>query len=176
MASADFLRRTASPAVGGCLWFEMQNGGIGTVEARRSRLSKQAGRAAARSCGMIAVGLPALLLVVGCASASKPDVQETAERFQTAVRQHQDATACSLLSDEARSSLESASARSCTQALGALRLSTENPTAIEVWGDNAQARLPDGALFLAEFSSGWRIIGAGCTPRPDRPYSCAVRG
>lgn len=138
-------------------------------------MSARVGRVALRSRGMAAVVLPALLILVGCAAASEPDVQATAQKFQTAVRDHQTKTACAMLSEEARSSLESTSARPCPQALGALQLSTGNPTSIEVWGNNAQARLPDGALFLAEFRSGWKITGAGCKPRPQQPYSCSVR-
>ncbi len=47
---------------------------------------------------------------------------------------------------------------------------------MSVWGDNAQARLAGGALFLAEFDTGWRVTAAGCTfVSDDRPYDCAVR-
>lgn len=137
-------------------------------------MSARVGKVALRS-GMAAVVLPALVVLAGCAAASKPDVQTTAQKFQTAVRDHQTKAACAMLSEEARSSLESTSARPCPRALNALHLSTGNPTTIEIWGTNAQARLPDGALFLAEFTSGWKITGAGCKPRQDRPYSCAVR-
>lgn len=138
-------------------------------------MSARVGSVAVRSWGVAAVVLAAVLLLVGCAAASKPDVQATAQKFQAAVRDHQTRTACSMLSEEARSTLESTSARPCPKALDALHLSTGNPTTIEVWGNNAQARLPDGALFLAEFSSGWKITGAGCKPRSNQPYSCSVR-
>lgn len=138
-------------------------------------MSARVGTVALRGRGLAAVVLPVLLMVVGCAAASQPDVQATAQRFQAAVRHHQTKTACSMLSDQARSSLESTSARPCPKALDALHLSTGNPATIEVWGTNAQARLPDGALFLAEFSSGWKVTGAGCKPQPNQPYSCSVR-
>lgn len=138
-------------------------------------MSARFGIEALRSCGAVAVVLSALLLATGCTPASTSDVRATAQRFQAAVRdQHLDA-ACGMLSDEARSSLEDTSARSCAAALRALNLSAGRPTTVEVWGNNAQARLPDGALFLAEFRSGWKVTGAGCRPRPDRPYSCSVR-
>lgn len=138
-------------------------------------MSARVGTVTVRSHGTAAGVLAALLLLAGCATASQPDVQATAQRFQTAVRDHQTRTACSMLSEEARSSLETTSARPCPQALAALRLSAGSPISVDVWGNNAQARLPGGALFLSEFRSGWKITGAGCKPRPDRPYSCAVR-
>jgi hypothetical protein len=48
---------------------------------------------------------------------------------------------------------------------------------VSVWGDNAQARLADGALFLAEFDTGWQVTAAGCTFVSDEvPYDCDVEG
>lgn len=122
-----------------------------------------------------ASAVTALVVLGGCAAAATSDVQTAAQRFQTAIRDHQPAAACAMLSEEARSSLQATSARPCEQALEALHLSGAAPTEVQVWGDNAQARLPGGALFLAEFNAGWKITGAGCTPRSDRPYSCSVR-
>nr|WP_294697148.1 hypothetical protein [uncultured Friedmanniella sp.] len=47
---------------------------------------------------------------------------------------------------------------------------------MQVWGDNAQVRTSSGVLFLAKFSSGWKLTGVGCRPRPERPYDCTVEG
>lgn len=117
----------------------------------------------------------AVLVLAGCTPAAASDVRAAAQEFQTAIREKHTQAACGMLSEEARSSLESTSVRSCPEALTALKLPAQRPTAIEVWGDNAQAKLPGGALFLAEFRSGWKIIGAGCQPRTDKPYACSVR-
>ena len=116
------------------------------------------------------------LVLAGCTPAAQSDVRTTAQRFQTAVRDHDGQAACALLSDQARSSLTTISGRPCPAALAALRLPGDHPTTIQVWGNNAQARLTAGTLFLAEFPSGWKITGAGCKPQPaNQPYSCAVR-
>jgi hypothetical protein len=119
--------------------------------------------------------LPAAGLLAGCTPASEPDVRAAAQRFQSAVGTGDDRAACAMLSDEARSSLELTSARPCAAALAALKLPSDNPTAVQVWGDNGQVRLAHGALFLAEFPAGWKITGAGCRPQADKPYACAVR-
>lgn len=111
----------------------------------------------------------------GCSSSSEPTVREVAASFQTAVAQHDAPAACALLSDEARARLESASARPCSEALAALALPANPVQSTQVWGGEAQARVGAQVLFLAEFRSGWRVTGAGCTPRPDQPYSCTVR-
>ncbi|MBO0810902.1 MAG: hypothetical protein J2P23_02520 [Microlunatus sp.] len=125
--------------------------------------------------GLQALVVIGLVATAGCAPAAASDVQTVAARFQVAVGKGDASAACGMLADQTRSSLELTSARSCTAALKALRLPTEKPTRVEVWGDNAQARLPGGALFLAEFGSGWKITAAGCRPQPDGPYACAVR-
>lgn len=119
--------------------------------------------------------VPAVLAVSACTPSSQADVQAAARNFQTAVHDGDVRAACGMLADEARRSLESASARSCPDALTAIRLPTGEPTSVEVWGDNGQARLPGGALFLAEFGTGWKITAAGCRPRQQQPYACAVR-
>jgi hypothetical protein len=122
----------------------------------------------------------ALAVTLGCAAGCTPAgeqaARQTAEQFQAAVRTQDAATACRLLSDEARSSLESASTRPCPTALAALRLPAGRVGPDEVWGRNAQVVLDSGALFLAEFRAGWRVTAAGCTPRPDQPYDCQVKG
>lgn len=124
---------------------------------------------------MVAVVFLALPVLAGCIPAATSDVRTAAQSFQDAMRTGDTRAACGMLSDDARSSLELTSARSCAAALTALNLPTAGPTAVEVWGNDAQVRLPAGALFLAEFRTGWKITAAGCRPRPDQPYMCAVR-
>ena len=118
----------------------------------------------------------ALGCAAGCTPAGEQAARQTAEQFQAAVRSQDAATACRLLSDEARSSLESASTRPCPEALAALELPTGRVGADEVWGRNAQIVLDSGVLFLADFRAGWRVTAAGCAPRPDQPYDCQVEG
>ena len=37
-------------------------------------------------------------------------------------------------------------------------------TQVEVWGESAQVRYDDDAVFLARFGDDWKIRSAGCTP------------
>jgi len=39
----------------------------------------------------------------------------------------------------------------------------------------AQVALDGDVVFLAVSGGGWLITGAGCTPRPDRPYDSSAR-
>ena len=111
-----------------------------------------------------------------CTPVGQGAAQQAAETFQAAVAEQDSRTACGLLSDEARGSLEGASTRPCPEALAALRLAGGPVRSTEVWGRNAQVVLEPGVLFLAQFRAGWRVTAAGCTPRSDQPYDCTVKG
>jgi hypothetical protein len=117
------------------------------------------------------------VLLSACTPAAEPDARAAAARFQSAVAERDLATACGMLSERARQQLEGTTASTCVQALSRLDLSDAAVTSISVWGDNAQARLADGALFLAEFRTGWRVTAASCAfISEDLPYDCAVGG
>jgi hypothetical protein len=45
-----------------------------------------------------------------------------------------------------------------------------------VYGQWAQIRLAGDTVFLAVFPDGWRVVAAGCTLRPERPYACRIQG
>lgn len=124
----------------------------------------------------VIAALPAVLLLAACVPAEQPAALQTATTFQQAVRQRDGQAACDLIAPEARDRLEAGSRQPCPAALTALDLSPDVPGSIAVWGDNAQLRLPSGALFLAKFRSGWKVTAAGCRPRPELPYACAVAG
>ena len=47
---------------------------------------------------------------------------------------------------------------------------------VDVHGRQARVTLTADTLFLALFSTGWKVTAAGCTPRPDQPYDCTVEG
>ena len=117
------------------------------------------------------------MLLTACTPAAEPDVRATAEQFQGAVAGGDLSAACAMLSDRARRQLEGTTATGCVKALSRLTLSDAAVTSVSVWGDNAQARLADGALFLAEFNTGWQVTAAGCTFVSDElPYDCDVEG
>jgi len=47
---------------------------------------------------------------------------------------------------------------------------------VEVYGKDAIVHLDNDVLFVARFDEGWRVTAAGCTPRPDRPFTCTIKG
>jgi hypothetical protein len=120
--------------------------------------------------------LPVALLLSGCTPSGQGAALDAADRFQAAVQANDANLACELLSEEAVGNLASASGKSCVAAFPNLNLPTGPVSSVEVWGDNSQVRLDSEVLFLAEFSTGWKVTAAGCEPRPDMPYDCDVEG
>ncbi len=113
-----------------------------------------------------AVALPAVLVLSGCGSSSGDVVTRTAEEFTAAVASGDTGRACDLLTERAREDVECSS----------LDVPGGTVESVEVWGDAAQVRTSDDVLFLRELASGWRVAGAGCESRGERPYTCEVGG
>jgi hypothetical protein len=125
-----------------------------------------------RWTGVVAA-LVGVLGTTGCAAAAAPTVAAVADRFAGAVARHDGATACALLTDDARHDTETFG-RDCPTQLAGL----PDPGAVqqvEIWGDTAQVRLDDDTLFLLQFPDGWRVSAAGCAPQEDAPYRCEVQ-
>ncbi|MER5265121.1 hypothetical protein ABTZ99_23900 [Actinosynnema sp. NPDC002837] len=113
-----------------------------------------------------AVALPAVLVVGGCGTASDDLARRAAEEFTAAVASGDTDRACGLLTERAREDVECSS---LDVPGGAVR-------SVEVWGDAAQVRTSDDVLFLRDLTDGWRVSGAGCESRGERPYECEVGG
>ncbi|MEU1117626.1 hypothetical protein [Streptomyces sp. NPDC005879] len=47
---------------------------------------------------------------------------------------------------------------------------------IDVFGRQARAVTDRDTLFLSSFPGGWKVTAAGCTPRPEKPYQCLIKG
>ncbi|WP_176832512.1 hypothetical protein [Geodermatophilus sp. DSM 45219] len=47
---------------------------------------------------------------------------------------------------------------------------------MEIWGGNAQVRMPGDAVFLTETPTGWRVVAAACESRGEAPYDCEAEG
>ncbi|MDU0287776.1 hypothetical protein [Saccharothrix longispora] len=110
--------------------------------------------------------LSAVVLVGGCGSGTEDLVRQAAGDFAAAVAAGESARACDMLTEEAREDADCA----------ALEVAGGEVEQVEVWGDAARVRLGDDVLFLRELAVGWRISGAGCEPRGDRPHRCEVGG
>jgi hypothetical protein len=132
-------------------------------------LNDRVARAAVASLAVV----PALVLG-GCASApGAAAARQTAEQFLTAVTSGDAATACGLLAPDAVRQVES-DGTACAQALPDLGLPGGQVDDVAAWGDGAQAHAGADTLFLRELQDGWRVVAAGCKPRGDAPYECAV--
>lgn len=122
-----------------------------------------------------AAGLVALALLSGCgAPAGTDEVTRTAAEWLAAARSGDATRLCALLSPAAAESAATGD-ETCAQAVGDLDLPGAGPLGpVELWGDRAQVHAGTDTLFLIRLSGGWRVDGAGCTARPDRPYDCDV--
>lgn len=121
-----------------------------------------------------------LSLTPGCAVSAGSAVsgaQATAQRFTEAVSDGDHAQACSLLAPETKAQLERASGKACGDALAEENLAAAAAFEdIATFGTMAQVRFAGDTIFLAKFPQGWKVLAAGCSPVPDRPYDCRLEG
>ena len=128
----------------------------------------------------MAATLTSAVLLVGCTGSVDPEgdrVQRAAEDFAAAVQQKRGADACRRLSRETVSELEQSQGKPCAQAITAMSLSEDGPVrSVDVYGRSAKVVLAGDVLFLGFFGGDWKVVAAGCTPRPAAPYDCTVKG
>ncbi|MFE9462675.1 hypothetical protein ACFYNW_03170 [Streptomyces virginiae] len=123
--------------------------------------------------GMLAVFL------AGCgASGARVDGARDAGRaFEQALASRDYRAACGLLAPETRTQLEEDEKQACAKALEEQELPVPGAAAgAEVYGRQALVHAGGETLFLSQFTGGWRVVAAGCTPQEDKPYQCVVKG
>jgi hypothetical protein len=121
-------------------------------------------------CAAVVAVVP--LLLAGCGSLSADEVDDVATAFAGS---EDGATRCDLLAAETLASLVEETSTTCDEAIAEVPLGSGEVESIEVWGEEAQARLSDDVLFLTHTTSGWRIAAAACTFRGEgRPYDCQL--
>ncbi|MGP3926311.1 hypothetical protein [Streptomyces sp. 8N616] len=138
--------------------------------ARRWRWSAVAGTAAV------------LLVTVGCGAVEerRSAAMAAALDFERAVRAEDAATVCEVLAPGTREEVAQSARADCAQGV----LDEDVPSAgdrpgdvrsVDVHGRQARVVLTADTLFLSQFSSGWKVVAAGCTPRPQQPYRCTLK-
>ena len=127
---------------------------------------------------VLVVGLLLLVATSGCGGDGETEgPRSTAKAFERAVESDDGAAACDLLAPKTRDELEQSAGTPCAEAILAEDLPAAGAsTESSAYGSMAQVRFTGDTLFLAEFPDGWRVLAAGCAPKPKAPYDCVVQG
>jgi hypothetical protein len=116
----------------------------------------------------------AVLLLSGCSTAQRADVEQVATTFTDPSGEPE--ARCDLLAPATLDSFEQSASARCTEAIEQLPLDAGEVRSVEVWGRDAQVKLSGDTVFLTETHSGWRITAAACRPQGEAPYDCEVEG
>ncbi|TFV89963.1 hypothetical protein [Blastococcus sp. CT_GayMR16] len=117
----------------------------------------------------------AALLVSGCGSLGADEVESVAATFAGA--EDDPAARCQLLAANVVEALVEGEGASCEDAIADLPVGSGDVTAVEVWGEEAQARLTDDTVFLTRTADGWKVTAAACRSQgAGLPYTCQVEG
>ncbi|ANS70244.1 hypothetical protein SLINC_8020 [Streptomyces lincolnensis] len=125
----------------------------------------------------VAVVLAATVGACGTVSDRRDDVRDAATAFEQHLAEGAYDRLCAALAPGTVEELEQSAGSPCAKALG-----EEAPPrggdlrVVDVYGDQARAVLATDTLFLSRFDSGWKIVAAGCTERPEQPYQCRIKG
>jgi hypothetical protein len=99
------------------------------------------------------------------------------ETFEAALKRGDAASACDLLAPPTRKELEQSQREKCAKALPGQDIpATTSEADLDVFGDEAIARVAGDVLFLTNVGGTWMVSAAGCKPQPDQPYDCEVKG
>ncbi|MFF7448897.1 MULTISPECIES: hypothetical protein [unclassified Streptomyces] len=115
----------------------------------------------------------------GCDSVGERDsaASAAARGFERALRSHDAEGLCAALAPETRSEVEESEKKSCEQAIAAQDLPLGGGVrGTDVHGRQARVVLASDTLFLSRFADGWKVVAAGCVPRPGQPYQCVIKG
>jgi hypothetical protein len=128
---------------------------------------------------VIATGLVTYSALGIVRNSDDPAAGKAVSAFGAALKQHDGARACALLSDSTKSKLEDERKKPCDQAIAEVAQEVEpgaSVTRVDVAETSAFVTTSHGpTFFLDKVAEGWRLSAAGCTRQAgDAPYSCAL--
>jgi len=138
------------------------------------------------------------LALTGCSAggSARAGAEDTAARFLQAVADGDGSRACALLVRDARDAVETATRTSCERGVLRLGLTDERVStggdadadagnghghgtgtgSARVYGRAAIIEDGPDTVFLARSGDTWLVRAAGCSPRTDAPFTCALDG
>lgn len=125
----------------------------------------------------VPAALAGVLVLAGCAAGPDADAaRDAAIAFTRAASTGDGEAACALAADSAREAVEEATGEPCATGVMLLGIAAIAPDDVVVSGRGAVVRSGDEAVFLALGANGWEVRAAGCAPRAEAPYDCAMDG
>ncbi|WP_086785134.1 hypothetical protein [Streptomyces caniscabiei] len=132
--------------------------------------------------GAVAAGA-VLLLTAGCGSVEerRTAARDAAVDFERALGAEDGVAVCAVLAPGVRDEVEQSSGAPCEEAVleedvPFVAAAGDAVGGVDVAGRQARVEFRADTLFLSRFSDGWKVVAAGCTPRPERPYRCLLKG
>ncbi|CAM5280469.1 hypothetical protein SALBM135S_08638 [Streptomyces alboniger] len=131
----------------------------------------------ARSQALLTVALLGALTGCGHVHVREDAAAHAATRFEEALRAPDTARGCAALAPGTRDELERTAELPCARALPDAGLPEAGPVrTVDVHGRQARVVAAGDTLFLSSFPHGWKVVAAGCTARPEKPYQCLIKG
>lgn len=123
--------------------------------------------------------LTAVAAMTGCTGVSpgSEEAGQVAVAFHSAASASEFHRACAMLTPPALEKLEDGEAGACAGKLAEAGIGEAgNVVSSKAYGRNAQVAMTGDTVFLTRSGGQWKIMGAGCAFRAERPYACEVEG